>query len=265
MTSIAIIRAIRLTTPIFFDIRLIAFFIFALFFMLLTGERDVFFRVIFISLLIYYDKKRNSNFFIVISLLIGVSIVVPISQSFKAILLSGEVNLNSIGLELILSNEFVSASRNFYSLLIFHVDHDISFFFNDILRAFIPSFFLKDLDINSTVSWYHNEFRMRNGFGGTSGWGFGLVAEGYLIGKTFGIFFIMSFYALVIGILYNIRYKSIYWYIFYLLSYVTAIYVIRADIANLLSQVFKIGGFSVLILYFSHKLIENKTISFKRN
>ena len=35
-------------------------------------------------------------------------------------------------LVLLLSNEFISASRNFYSLLLYGVEHNIYFLFNDI-------------------------------------------------------------------------------------------------------------------------------------
>jgi hypothetical protein len=209
--------------------------------------------------LVFFDKNKKASFLVVILILLIIIFVIPISQAFKAVLLSGNINIGNIGLELILSNEFMSASRNMYSLLLYGVEHNISYFFNDILRAFTPSVLLEKFDISSTVAWFHNVYRIDNGFSGTSGWGFGLVAEGYLVGGMWGIALIISIYAFTIGKLYNMRYNSVYWYVFYLLSFVTSIYVIRADIANLLSQVFKIGGISVLLLYIAHKIMLKRT------
>ena len=156
-------------------------------------------------------------------------------------------------LVLLLSNEFISASRNFYSLLLYGVEHNIYFLFNDIIRAFTPSILLPSLDIQSTGSWFNKIYRVENDFYGTSGWGFSIIGTGYLVGGWWGIILITSIYSFVLSILYNMRIKSVYWYVFYLLAFTTAIYVIRGDMANFLSQVFKIGGLSVFSLFIIHR------------
>lgn len=253
LTAIAIIRYTKLKSNIFYDFKLIFFIFIALFYMLVTGERDVFFRISFVALLVYFDKKQNANFTFILLLLFSVAVLVPISQGFKAILLSGSININQFGFASIFTNEFLSAGRNFYSLLLYNSEQSISYFVNDILRAFLPGTLLSEFNIQSTGNWFHTDFRVQNNFSGTVGWGFSLVGEGYLIGGIFGIMFIVFLYALVIGTLYNMRLKSIYWYVFYLLAFATSIYVLRADMANFLSQTIKIGGLSVFSLFIIHK------------
>ncbi len=256
MTTIAIIRAIRLKSNFLLDYKLIFFLFLCLFYMLLTGERDIFFRIGFILLIIYFDKKQNATFLKAL-LIISLSVlIIPISQGFKAVFLSGTININKEGLELLLSNEFISASRNFYSLLLYGVEHNIYFLFNDIIRAFTPSILLPSIDIQSTGSWFNKIYRFENNFHGISGWGFSIIGTGYLVGGWWGIILITSIYSFVLSVLYNLRIKSIYWYAFYLLAFTTAIYVIRGDMANFLSQVFKIGCLSVLILYIAHQFLK---------
>lgn len=161
MTTIAIIRAIRLKSNFLLDYKLIFFLFLCLFYMLLTGERDIFFRIGFILLIIYFDKKQNATFLKALLILSLAVLIVPISQGFKAVLLSGTININKNGLEL-LSNEFISASRNFYSLLLYGVEHNIYFLFNDIVRAFTPTILLPSIDIQSTGSWFNKIYRVEN-------------------------------------------------------------------------------------------------------
>lgn len=161
MTTIAIIRAIRLKSNFLLDYKLIFFVFLCLFYMLLTGERDIFFRIGFILLIIYFDKKQNATFLKAL-LIISLSVlIIPISQGFKVVLLSGTININKNGLEL-LSNEFISASRNFYSLLLYGVEHNIYFLLNDIVRAFTPTILLPSIDIQSTGSWFNKIYRVEN-------------------------------------------------------------------------------------------------------
>lgn len=254
LTVIAIIRAYRLKDKMLKDIKLYIFLIIALVYMLATGERDVIFRIVFVFLLIYYDRKQNVSFLLIIFILLSIAILIPISQGFKAIFLTGSITISQLGLSSVFSNEFLSAGRNFYSLFLYGVEHDISYLFNDLIRATFPSIVSESLNIHSTTSWFGSEYRVMHGFSGTSGWGFTLIGEGYLIGDIFGVALVSFLYALIIGNLYNLRVKSIYWYSFYLLAFASSIYVLRADFANLLSQVFKIGGISVFTLFIIHKL-----------
>ena len=59
MTTIAIIRAIRLKSNFLLDYKLIFFVFLCLFYMLLTGERDIFFRICFIILITQLSHIKN--------------------------------------------------------------------------------------------------------------------------------------------------------------------------------------------------------------
>ncbi|MGR5341953.1 O-antigen polymerase [Vibrio astriarenae] len=245
---VILLRACRLTyNQIIFDKVIISFLLVSLLYVGFTGERDTLFRNLICLLIIFYSKKENFGSLKIILFIFAVSLVVPVSQAFKAVLLSG---FNGLVLELntIFSNEFVSASRNLYSLLHFKADFDISFIFRDIARAFVPSAFLSGSDIYSAGQWFNSEFRVVNHFSGRAGWGFGIIAEGYLLGGYFGVFIVMTIVAALISTLYVKTQKSEYHFVWYILSLTVILYVMRADVANLLSQVFKINGVAILII-----------------
>lgn len=219
---------------------------------LLLGERDIFFRVSILAVLILVDRKNIPVFLSALFIVFLAIIIVPLSQEFKAVFLSGDISVTKQGLDLVFSNEFISAGRNVYSLMYYGVDHSLSFLFNDVQRAFIPSILMPETDIQSTGAWFDSVYRVTHNFSGTAGWGFTIIGQGYLIAGYWGVFIVMSIIAMVISLLYKRCYKSEYWYVFYLIALTTYIYIIRADFANLLSQVFKIGGLSVLGVYFAH-------------
>lgn len=255
--SLAALRAARVRYW-YSDPFLLFFIAISLFYVLLTGERDVLFRIVLIFLIISFDKKGGISLLTVLSLLILSVLIVPISQQFKGVVLTGELAFNRVGLDLILHNEFVSSSRNFYSLLVHGVDQSFNFLTNDIIRAFTPTIFLDDPNIVSAGSWFNNEYRVEHGFHGTSGWGFSIVGFGYLISGYSGIALIMTIYAFTLTFFYNRKNESVYLYVFYLLLYVTAIYVLRADLANFLSQSFKINGILMLVIFISHWLLKKR-------
>lgn len=228
---------------------------------LLLGERDVFFRIAVLMFLLFVEKKNIPAFLSVLFVVSVAVVVTPVSQGFKAFFLSGDTGFAGLDLRLIFSNEFISASRNLYSLVYYGVDHSFSFLINDVLRAFVPSAFISAIGIQSTGSWFDTIYRLENGFQGTSGWGFTIIGQGYLVSGCFGIFFVMTVIATIVSLLYRLAYKGQYYYVFYLLALTTYIYIIRADLANLLSQVFKIGGLAVIGVYIAHCFFNNLKFS----
>lgn len=252
------IRLSRLKKSFFKDKITIIFYIFFVIYLLYTGERDTVFRIVLISLLIFFDKSTKANWLLIFFLLSSAAILVPLSQSFKAVLLSGEINLPSLGAEALFNNEFISSSRNLYALQLYGVHHNINFLFTDIIRAFVPTILIPGFDIISTNQWYHTQYREMHGFSGSSGWGFGIIPQGYLFAGVPGIIIIMFLYALVITKFFNIKYRSIYHYIFFISLLLTGIYCIRADVANFLSQTFKIGGIMILILITAHYFLKKE-------
>lgn len=252
------LRMSKIKEKFYFDKLVIAFLVLSILFVLVTGRREAAFRIILICIIIFFDKNERANSWIIVSLLVGAAILVPFTQAFKAVLLSGELALPSLGVRAVFSNEFISASRNLYSLMLFEVEHDVSFIFTDILRAFVPTILLPDLDLMSSTRWFNSVYRVEHGFDGEAGWGFGIIAQGYLIGGPIGIILLMSIYSSIVSGIYNIRFKNKYFYVFYLIFLITAIYCIRADLANLLSQSFKIAGLMLILVLTSHMLMKRK-------
>lgn len=256
ITILIFLRAMRIGESFYRDSFIVLYFFFCTFYVLLTGERDLLFKVLFGLIIIYYDQRKSFGPLKMIAIFSSILFIVPISQYFKSALLSGTIDINRAGADLILNSEFISSSRNFYSLLVFDVTRDASFILSDMARALIPTTLLGDYGVQSTVAWYDTVFRPENGFQGTSGWGFTIVGFGYVVGGLTGIVSIMTFYAWLLSAFYNQRWRSQYWYSLYILALSAFVYVLRADLANLLSQVFKISGLCVLALYMTHSLLK---------
>jgi len=252
MITIFAIRIVRLNEKFYWDKIIPLFFLFVVIYLLVTGERDAVFRVALICILIFFDQNKKAGPFMILVLLIAAAIIVPLSQAFKAVMLSGDLNIPSLGMGAVLSNEFISASRNLYSVMLFEAEQTVEHFFTDVGRAIIPSMLLPDINLESSNRWFNSTFRGQHGFDGAAGWGFGIIAHGYIIAGVPGVIFIMTIYSSIICYFFNARTKSIYWYIFYILMLVTAIYCIRADLANFLSQSFKVTGTFIFLLIFSH-------------
>lgn len=255
------LRLLRLKKALYRDSFTLLFLLFISLYVLIMGERDALFRVLFLCAIVFFDKNQKGGSWILIFLLIAAAVLVPVSQAFKAVLLSGELNLPNLGYETIFNNEFISASRNLYSLMIYDVEHNYLFIFTDVLRAFSPTILLSDLNVYSSTEWFNRFFRVDNGFSGKFGWGFGLVAQGFLIGRGAGVILVMALISSIVSFFYNQRFRSVYFYVFYLMMLTTAIYCIRADMANFLSQSFKISGLMILIAVLGHEMLKRKYVS----
>lgn len=214
---------------------------------LFLGERDLVFRFIFCMLMLYFSHKKTANIFILTVIMTSLVLILPVSQAAKGLLLPASSFSMNYELHRIFFGEFMAPSRNLYMLISHGVEHSYSFLVSDFMRAFVP--FGSELGFKSTTSWYNGEYRVDNGFSGTSGWGFTLIGQGYLLGRSFGVMVIMSIVSGCLHLLYFRRFNSCYWFVFYLLALSTSIYCIRADMANLFSQIFKIGGLSVALYW----------------
>ena len=212
---------------------------------LMVGERDFLFRMSACMLFLFADEKRKMNLPALLCVLAAVAVAIPWGQQFKALFLaSSGVDVPS-GWDLLLG-EFYAASRNLYLLVSRGYEPSWSFLWADLLRGILP--FSSDSGLMNSVAWFHSVSRYEEGIDGSSGWGFHLVAEGLLFGGVAGICVVMSLAAVLLVGFYRLRNRSEYWYVFYLLALSSAIYCIRADLANLLSMTFKIGGSAVLLI-----------------
>ncbi|MCQ4306541.1 oligosaccharide repeat unit polymerase [Pseudomonas stutzeri] len=255
LTIVALLRAVRLSMDRLKCDPLILLVIFVcIFYLALTGERDIFFRLMLCLMLIYYFKMRNFSKLKLLVFAVGIALLVPVSQSFKAVMVSGFVGID-FDLNKIFSNEFISASRNIYSVLYFEAERNPYLLISDIGRAVIPSMFFGEDWFSSANTWFNKEFLLLNGFSGRTGWGFGLVPEGYVVGGVGGVIAVMSLTAFMISICYRLRLRSEYFLVFYLFAFSVSIYVIRADVANLLSQMFKIGGLAIFTVFLFERTV----------
>lgn len=219
-----------------------------------AGERDVLFRAIVCLAIIYYEKSHSFGYTKFFIMLVAAAFVVPFSQLFKSVFLVGLQDGSWQDVE-IFGNEFISASRNLHYLLEFGVDHSWLHLLNDLLRAIVPSVLLPGLSVESTSSWYNGTYRVVHGFDGTSGWGFGLVAEGYLVAGYFGVFVVTAICTTIVGLIYRVRLRSSHHFVLYILSLTVFIYVLRADVANFISQIFKIFGVCFLVFFVANLLM----------
>ncbi|TBU74535.1 O-antigen polysaccharide polymerase Wzy [Phytopseudomonas daroniae] len=226
---------------------------------LLMGERDYIFRLAFCLVVLSFSRFPIANFFVLALILICLVLLLPVTQAAKGLLLPGADFELTYDLKLIFYGEFISASRNIYMLIENGVEHAYSFFWSDIARAFVP--FGANYGFESTGSWYNNTYRVENGFSGTAGWGFSLIAQGYLIDGYVGVALVMGIVSSVLHYFYARRGLSSLWMIFYVMTLSTAIYCIRSDLANFLSQTFKVGGLCIVVYWFSSFILRKKSSS----
>jgi len=240
----------------------------AVFSALIQGERDPVFRLVFLLLFLYFSFKRNFTFFYYLMFFSSVIIVVPFSQLLKGVFLSGNFDMTSFALTSVLGNEFISAGRNLYAVILYSDGSYKPFLiFNDFIRGLFPKFIIGDNFISST-NWYNNQFRLKNSFSGSSGWGFSIIAQSYLVFGYVGVILSALFTGGVLKWFYHRTVLSARYFAFYMMLIITFIYVIRADYATLFSQGFKLpllcfGAYfllrKLLLINSSTKSVVNKT------
>lgn len=215
--------------------------------MLATGERDYLFRFGFCVLAAYASVTRRVGAWMLFALIVGLALILPVTQALKALLLPGSTQALAYSVEAVFGGEFLASSRNTYMMVDFGVHHDTGFLLGDVARGLLP--FGGADAYESSGSWYNRVFRVEHGFAGTSGWGFGLVPLGLLVGGTAGVATVLAGVSIALHAIYFLRGRSEWWMTFYILALSATIYCIRADLANFLSQVFKIAGLAVIVLY----------------
>ena len=214
---------------------------------LVGGERDYMFRIIFVMIMMYFYCKRTANFFKISLIFSLVVFAMPFTHMFKTFFLlpgSDSLQLSQLGLW---GGEFAAASKNLYMVIYYDAIGGYSFLLNDMLRGLVP--LSSRLGLESSARWYDKIFRQDVGIDGTSGWGFSLVAEGYVIDRVVGVIVVMCIVSCLLHFLHRKMESSTYWYVFYLMALSTSIYCIRADIANFLSQTFKVSGISIFAIW----------------
>lgn len=211
-----------------------------------TGERDIVFRLLFLVFLVLFSTVYKYKFYYLLLAAAALVLIMPFSQSAKAYLISGSVAYEGYMRGDIYKTDFASAGR----ILYYVISNDITGYNGESIlwdfKRYLSVFFPNQ---HSTGVWFNDNIRYIFGDHGTSGWGFSLVAEGYMNFGVFGPSILFFAIGLVSGFLYRLSMRHGFYYLFYLLYVPTIIYVIRADLANYLSLAFKVNVVIVLVIY----------------
>jgi oligosaccharide repeat unit polymerase len=241
---------------------LIVFAAFFLYFFIvfgITGERDV---VVYFALilLIYISeiKRKVSPVTVLYLLFIGIFLF-PVMHILKSFIIAPQVDsfrvLFSSGLENFFKGEFLSAGRNLYTIIYFTTDlYDGERISQDLLRFFRSNFLGINLHVLSTSEWYNRIYLENTG----SGFGFSIVASGYLDFGYAGIILIMLPLGYILSFFYKQRLRNNLFYVLYLYVLLTMVYCIRQDIAVIINNSIKFGIIPVLILVIYSKIFRRK-------
>lgn len=212
---------------------------------LLIGERDVIFRIIlFVFLLIFTFKYKYKEYYLYALLFVAV-IILPVTQEAKALLVSDSIISTDLDWNKILFGEFSASSRNLHFLIKYHPELLLGeSYLWDIKR--VLSFVFPES--YSTGFWFNEEFRIGQGFYGTSGWGFSLIGLGHLNFGMAGIFVQFFVITSIICWFNKVSMKSDLHLSFYLMNISALIYCQRADLANLINLGIKIPLLTIIVL-----------------
>lgn len=225
---------------------------------MISGERDIMFRMIVVTTLMLYYFKMIKKKDVIIIFIAFIIVIVPMSTQYKYFFLRGNINAvdYSNGLESFIVNfltgDFESASRNLQILV---NNKDITFgimhgktFLSDILSIF-------NLANNSAIRWFQDTFFT----GRSTGMGFTIIGEGLLNFGYFGAIFEYAILALFVGWLYKNHKKSIYRLFYYFSAIPLFMYANRGDFANIISPFVKHILLSALLFYIIKvKLVVNE-------
>jgi hypothetical protein len=219
------------------------------------GERDVFFRFCFVVTIFWFSVYQNFKTRYYVFGFVGLLVLLSISQQAKNFLLTGSLyDTGFSGLRWVFFNEFSAGSRNLYHVIINGklLDSE-NLIINDLVR------FVDVLNISesaqSATDWYNNKYRLDNDFSGTSGWGFGLIAELYYTFNRTGVFVGVFLVSSLTVLVYNKLWNTLIGRVLVLILYSAVIYSFRSDVANLLGLFFKWGVIAIGFAYFSYFLL----------
>lgn len=202
-----------------------------------SGERDILFRFMIITVCSLYLQKSISNkmLFCFFSFFI---ILIPLSRMMKYYFLTADsVAMNFYeSPELlflgIIGGEFESASKNLQILANDEGNSMYALYGLSYLSAITRIFGYAPY---SAIEWFNNKYY----FGSLVGHGFTIVGEGYVNFGMAGIVFNFIVIGKIMSYLYNNRFKNTILATIYICMIPTMIYVMRADFSNLLSPLFK--------------------------
>jgi oligosaccharide repeat unit polymerase len=231
---------IKLTIFVFTFVFLLVFF---------SGERDLLIRFFVILSFVYYIIVKNSKISKEVVFLFIISLLsIPILARYKYFGLTGESTESNMNFFLsFLNSDFQSASKNLQILLL---DESSNGVFEGLtfLSAFLRALELDkilNIDVISSNEWFNDRYFEV----GRAGQGFSLVGDGYINFGYMGIIILFIFIALIVRLIYLNSNKGVYYFVFYIISIPVFMYSIRADLANVLSQLIQQNIFSLVLIY----------------
>ncbi|WOA33078.1 O-antigen polymerase [Alloalcanivorax xenomutans] len=215
-----------------------------------TGERDFVFRYIFMFVMILFAYKWRFSVFYPVAIILLLGTLLPVTQAMKGAFIADQIDLSIVSQRSIFENEFSSAGRNLKYVLDSGLDkmNGLTYIW-DIKRAtpFIG-------ETQSTGRWFNEVLRSRYGDSGSSGWGFSLVAEGYMNFGPLGVFVQYLFIGFVSVLVFLLSRKGGLFLVFYLFYMASLIYVQRGDMANYIGFCFKLNLAVVIFICVGVKL-----------
>lgn len=228
---------------------------------LVTGERNISFKFVLGSMVVYQMLTRRIKPRHFMLLLMLGFVLAPLTLNMKMSLTSGYSSGDERGyIERMLFGEFKSSVRNTAILLDEindgNVDQSKLYFMNDLYRAVSPGF-LVGRSIQTTTAWF-NETYFTKFYQHGGGVGFSLVGVGYLNGGIVGIVVLFGILGLILRKLYEQALGSAAWLAVYAGVISVFCATVRYDLAAPVSQIFKHIIVVVGIVWFTHQLLLRK-------
>lgn len=235
-------------------------FCYALMALLILGERDIILRVVLSSILLLHVFHKPLTRKAILLLGVGILAIIPMLSNLKNFAFGGVRTTyeDASFLVTLFGSEFISASRNLNKLI---MNQDMwSYFYGktilwDINKATFGSG-------DSPGVWFNKVF-YPNLIARGGGNGFTVVGEGYMNFGVFGVILVFVFIGFLLKYLYKKALQNVLWLVIYVTSIPIFIYVIRADLATLLTQISKHIIFPILIVYVVKRILEKPLISVK--
>ena len=223
---------------------------------LITGERAVLLRVLWITFLLVHTLYRRIPNRVLAMVAICVLLLLPVLQELKNVLIRDtplSVSLASPFVS-VLADEFVAGSENLQTVIQNPPRHYYwgETLWWDVKQALLPGFLLPSGTGPAPALRFNEEF-FPDVVAQGGGQGFTLVGEGYM---NFGAAGVVLWFVLLggfVGYLYRQSARNLVWHTMYIVTMPLVVYVTRADFSNLLAQFGKHVALPVAAIYLGRR------------
>ena len=223
---------------------------------LITGERAILLRVLWITFLLVHSLYRRIPNRVLAMVAICVLLLLPVLQELKNVLIRDtplSVSLASPFVS-VLADEFVAGSENLQTVIQNPPRHYYwgETLWWDVKQALLPGFLLPSGTGPAPTLRFNEEF-FPDVVAQGGGQGFTLVGEGYM---NFGAAGVVLWFVLLggfVGYLYRQSARNLVWHTMYIVTMPLVVYVTRADFSNLLAQFGKHVALPVAAIYLGRR------------